>query len=253
MSVESTQAFMPSAVRDDLPPLASGGLVRCYGPLVYLAMRLREGEEPTHDPVRFRQSILERLDGSRNMALQQGFHKGEVADADLAVTALLDETVLVRDGSLRDAWIVRTLQLERYGSERGGERFFELLRGGGSSGSPRAELMELYLLCLMAGFAGKYQGDPSKLRRLTEGLQSALKTKMGESPRALSLNTRAGLPKKKKAKSGLPSAWLVMAACVLFVLMLWMMSLVLVTARSNSVGDVILEKTRQVHPSEAAR
>jgi len=187
------------------------------------------------------------------MALHSGFHKGEVSDADFAVTALLDETVLVREGSLRDAWIVRTLQLERYRSEMGGERFFELLRGGGASGSPRAELMELYLLCLMAGFAGKYQGDPAKLRRLTDGLQSALKTKLGESPRALSLNTRAGLPKKKRAKSGLPSAWLVMAACVLFVLMLWMMSMVMVTARSNQTGDLILEKTRQVHPNEVGR
>ncbi len=244
---------MPSAVRDDLPPLASGGLVRCYGPLIYLAMRLRDGEEPTAEPVRFRQSILERLDRSRNNALQQGFQKGEISDADYAVTALLDETVLVREGSLRDAWIVRTLQLERYGTEQGGERFFELLRGGGASGSPRAELMELYLLCLMAGFAGKYQGDPMKLKRLTEGLQSALKTKLGESPRALSPNTRGGLPKKKRAKSGLPSAWLVLAACVMFVLMLWMMSLVLVTSRSAETQDKLLEKTRLVHPNEVRK
>jgi type IV/VI secretion system ImpK/VasF family protein len=244
---------MPSAGRDDLPPLASSGLVRCYGPLVYLAMRLRDGEEPTQEPTRFRQSILDRLDSSRNMALQQGFHKGEISDADFAVTALIDETVLVREGSLRDAWIVRTLQLERYGTEQGGERFFELIRGGGSSGSPRAELMELYLLCLMAGFAGKYQGDPSRLKRLTEGLQSALKTKLGESPRALSLNTRAGLPKKKKAKSGLPPAWLVMAACVMFVLMLWMMSMVLVASRSQDTQDLLIEKTRQVHPDEAGQ
>jgi type IV/VI secretion system ImpK/VasF family protein len=244
---------MPSAGRDDLPPLASSGLVRCYGPLVYLAMRLRDGEEPTQEPTRFRQSILDRLDSSRNMALQQGFHKGEISDADFAVTALIDETVLVREGSLRDAWIVRTLQLERYGTEQGGERFFELIRGGGSSGSPRAELMELYLLCLMAGFAGKYQGDPSRLKRLTEGLQSALKTKLGESPRALSLNTRAGLPKKKKAKSGLPSAWLVMAACVMFVLMLWMMSMALVASRSQDTQDLLIEKTRKVHPDEAGK
>lgn len=244
---------MPSAVREDLPPLASGGLVRCYGPLVYLAMRLREGEEPVQDPARFRQSVVQRLDGARSMALQQGFHKGEVSDADFAVTALLDETVLVREGSLRDAWIVRTLQLERYGSEQGGERFFELLRGGGSSGSPRGELMELYLLCLMAGFAGKYQADPARLKRLTEGLQSALKTKLGESPRELSLNIRAGLPKKKRAKSGLPSAWLIFAACVMFVLMLWMMSMVLVTARSNKAQDLIIEKTGQVHPDKVAK
>jgi type IV/VI secretion system ImpK/VasF family protein len=244
LSFDSTQAFMPSAARDDLPPLASGGLVRCYGPLVYLAMRLRDGEEPTTEPVRFRQSIIERLDRSRNMALQQGFHKGEISDADYAVTALLDETVLVREGSLRDAWIVRTLQRER---------FFELLRGGGSSGSPRAELMELYLLCLMAGFAGKYQGDPSKLKRLTEGLQSALKTKLGESPRVLSPNTRGGLPKKKRTKSGLPSAWLVLGACVMFVLMLWMMSMVLVTSRSSQTQDLLLEKTRQVHPNEVGK
>jgi type IV/VI secretion system ImpK/VasF family protein len=253
LSIDSTQAFMPSAARDDLPPLASGGLVRCYGPLVYLAMRLRDGEEPTTQPNRFRQSMIERLDRSRNMALQQGFHKGEISDADYAVTALLDETVLVREGSLRDAWIVRTLQLERYGTEQGGERFFELLRGGGSSGSPRAELMELYLLCLMAGFAGKYQADPSKLKRLTEGLQSALKTKLGESPRLLSPNTRGGLPKKKRTKSGLPSAWLVLAACAMFVLMLWMMSMVLVTKRSSETQNLLLEKTRQVHPNEVGK
>lgn len=253
MSLDTTQAYLPRATRDDLPPLASGGLVRCYGPLIYLAMRLRGGESPAQDPANFRQSVVDRLDNARTLAIQSGFHKGEVADADFAVTALIDETVLVRDGSLRDAWIVRTLQLERYGTEHGGERFFDLLRGGGGSGAPGAALMEIYLLCLMAGFAGKYQGDPSRLKRLTEGLQAALKTKQGESPRALSPNIHAVLPKKKRAKTGLPSAWLVLTACILFIVLMWMMSMVMVKSRSNQTEELLIERTKRVDPEEVGR
>ncbi|MEE2827598.1 MAG: type IVB secretion system protein IcmH/DotU [Myxococcota bacterium] len=249
MSNDSTEAYLPRAHRDDLPPLASGGMVRCYGPLIYLAMRLRDGEEPVEDPAAFRQSVVARLDTARNMALQSGFHREEVNDADFAVTALLDETVLVREGQLRDVWIARTLQLERYGTEHGGERFFDLLRGGGGSGSPRVELMELYLLCLMAGFAGKYQGDLPRLQRLTEGLQGALRTKLGETPRSLSPNTKSVLPKRRRSKSRLPSAWLVLAACVFFVLLMWVVTLVAVKHRAERSVDLLEERTKLVGPT----
>ena len=199
MSVDSTQAYMPGVVRDDLPPLASGGLLRAYGPLVYLAMRLRTGDDPAKDPGTFRSTTVDRLNKCRNMALQMGFHKVEVEDADYAVCSLLDETVLMRAGALRDAWVVRTLQLERYGSERGGERFFELLRGEGLSGSPRAELLELYLLCLMAGFTGKYQGDPARLKRLTEGVQQALEQSLARRRENLLCRSK---PRSRRKKFG---------------------------------------------------
>ena len=250
MSVESTAAYMQAAARDDLPPLASGGLVRCYGPLIYLAMRLRDGEAPAKDPAQFRQSVIERLDGARNMALQAGFHRGEVGDADFAVTALIDETIMVREGGLRDSWAIRTLQHERYGTQDAGERFFKLLKGEGGSGSPRVELMELYLLCLMAGFAGKYQADPTRLRRLTEGLQAALRTKQGEVPRALSPNTASILPRRKKKRAGLPSAWLVFAACVFFVILMGMLSSILVSYRAEEAATVLEERTDVLESGE---
>lgn len=248
MSIDSTAAYMPGVARDDLPPLASGGLVRCYGSLIYLAMRLRDGEAPAKDPSQFRQSVVERLDSARGMALQAGFHRGEVGDADFAVTALIDETIMVREGGLRDAWAIRTLQHERYGTQHAGERFFELLRGEGGSGSPRAELMELYLLCLMAGFAGKYQADPQRLRRLTEGLQAALRTKQGEAPRALSPNTATVLPRRKKRKAGLPSPWLVLAACVFFVILMKMLSTILISYRAGETETMIETRVETLRP-----
>ena len=250
MSVDATLAAIPGAVRDDLPPLASGGIVRAYGPLIYLAMRLRSGDEPVEDVVAFRARTVDRLNKCRNMALQMGFHRAEVEDADYAVCSLLDETVLSRSGALRDSWIARTLQLERYGSERGGERFFELIGGGGQAGSPRAELLELYLLCLMAGFAGKYQADPARLRRLTEGVQQALRTKLGEMPRELTLSKRIKLAKKKVRRSNLPPVKLVAGACVLFFVMLWMLSMLMLQVRTKKTNELIDERIRVVQPSD---
>ena len=76
--------------------------------------------------------------------------------AKYAYCALVDEVVLTSQSSVRDVWARKPLQLELFGEQLAGENFFvrldELRRGGAA----RLPALEVFHMCLLLGFQGKY-------------------------------------------------------------------------------------------------
>jgi type VI secretion system protein ImpK len=73
-----------------------------------------------------------------------------------AFCAVVDETVLMTQERLRDAWGRKPLQLELFGDQLAGESFFERLEEVRQRGHDKVGVLEVFHMCLLVGFQGKY-------------------------------------------------------------------------------------------------
>jgi type VI secretion system protein ImpK len=73
--------------------------------------------------------------------------------------------------NLRDSWELRPLQIELFGEQLAGEKFFEQLEQLRAQGASRLQALEVFHMCLLLGFTGKYVLEGSeKLHYLTARL-----------------------------------------------------------------------------------
>lgn len=76
--------------------------------------------------------------------------------AKYAYCALVDEIVLTSQSAVRDAWARKPLQLELFGEQLAGENFFVRLDELRREGAARLQVLEVFHMCLLMGFQGKY-------------------------------------------------------------------------------------------------
>lgn len=231
----ATVALRAQSDLPDLPPMYSGGLLACYGPLIYLAMRLRAGERPQVASRMLRVQTGERLVEARERAMDLGLSKEDVQDAELAVIALLDSAAQAHPGELRELWAGRTLENERYQSTTAGHSFFENLQRLLKRGEP--DVLEIYRLALVAGFEGEKRDRPQDIKPLMLEIQRQLLARRGPdqlSPRA-SVELPPPLPEAHHA-----SPWAVLAASAAFVMLLWVGCVGLILAQAQDIGQSAL-------------
>jgi type VI secretion system protein ImpK len=98
----------------------------------------------------------------------------DVKDTHFAVVAFLDSVILNSKDPVRAEWERKTLQEELFGQTDAGVVFFEKLDQFRSRrDSPQlADILEVYLLCLLLGFEGRYSGGSrGALDGVTESLR----------------------------------------------------------------------------------
>jgi type VI secretion system protein ImpK len=95
------------------------------------------------------------------------------ACAEEAVWALVvsyDEVILQSsqwDGRIQ--WIQNPLQREMYGTHMGGVEFFDRLENLRKDSSSNRDVLEIYYLCMLLGYRGKYRTEPpAELNRLLQ-------------------------------------------------------------------------------------
>lgn len=104
--------------------------------------------------------------------------------AKYALVAFIDQKVLTSDLALKDAWLEKPLQMTYFDDFNAGEEFYVKLDQVRNSGEPgRFEVMEMYYLCLVLGFTGKYgdkRGEEQRrilidrvAREITDGRQGS--------------------------------------------------------------------------------
>lgn len=139
-------------------------------PGFYMLFLLRNGHAPTEAEA-FRRQVCRLLEDIERSAQALKLAPGDVAEARFAFCALLDEVVLNSQLSIRGAWECRPLQLELFGEHMAGERFFDRLEQLRCEGAARLPALEVYHLCLLLGFQGRYALEsPEKLDYLTARL-----------------------------------------------------------------------------------
>ena len=91
--------------------------------------------------------------------------QGPAADIYLckfAFCALVDEVVLASPLEIRGRWEQRPLQLQLFGEHLAGERFFEHLDKLRGEGVARVQVLEVFHMCLLLGFKGRYAMEGSE-------------------------------------------------------------------------------------------
>jgi type VI secretion system protein ImpK len=86
-------------------------------------------------------------------------HGEDIDAAKYAWCAALDEIILMSDFEIRSAWERRPLQLEIFGDQLAGEHFFDRLETLRSKATARLQALQVFHLCLLLGFRGKYALD----------------------------------------------------------------------------------------------
>lgn len=145
--------------------------------------RLRSGRVSITDPAAFRQQVIEALKIADQQARSQGYNAEDVKLAIFAVVAFVDESVLNLQLPVFADWPRRPLQEELFGHHIAGEIFFKNLQEllGKNESQDLADLLEVYLICLLLGFAGKYSlGDRNGLRAITEATAQKIGRIRGE-------------------------------------------------------------------------
>ncbi|HEX5655543.1 MAG TPA: DotU family type IV/VI secretion system protein [Polyangiales bacterium] len=114
------------------------------------------------------------LETTRRRAAEAGYAESEQVQIAYALTALADEVAMAQEGALREHWAQHPLQLQLFGDNVAGERFFDELERARQAG--RVGVLRTYYLCLLFGFRGRYamRGGESGLAQITEGVRTQL-------------------------------------------------------------------------------
>lgn len=116
-------------------------------------------------------------------AREAGYDRDVVRLAVYAFVAFLDESVLNSPQEMFSEWPRRPLQEEVFGDHRAGETFFQNMRDLLSRPDSRAlaDVLEVYLLCLLLGYRGRYgSGSSSELRGLMSDARQKIRRIRGD-------------------------------------------------------------------------
>jgi type VI secretion system protein ImpK len=123
--------------------------------------RLRSGRQAVAEAAAFRQQIRDAIKASEQQSRSLGYPPEEIRLATFAMVAFLDASVLSLQNPVFRDWPKKPLQEELFGSFNAGEIFFtniqRLSQQNDSSGL--ADVLEVYLLCLLLGFQGRHSLD----------------------------------------------------------------------------------------------
>ena len=88
-----------------------------------------------------------------------GISADDIQAAKYAFCSAVDEIILRSTYDVREAWETRPLQLRVFGDQLAGEHFFHRLEDLRARGAQHVEALEVFHMCLLLGFQGRYALD----------------------------------------------------------------------------------------------
>ena len=152
-------------------PQASRNLAILYEGVFTVIVRMQAQRQLASAAETFRTRIKTVLNEVERDAISAGYSSHDIRDTHFAVVAFLDSVVLHSNDPVRPEWERQTLQEELFGQTDAGVVFFEKLENFRSRGDSAqlADMLEVYLLCLLLGFEGRYSGRlRGELESITE-------------------------------------------------------------------------------------
>jgi type VI secretion system protein ImpK len=146
-------------------------LALCFQELLTVGERLRSQRQPVSDANVFRSQLRQALAMADQEARRQGYTAEDIQYAVFAVVAFLDESILNLRSPVFADWPRQPLQEELFGHHIAGEVFFQHLQRllGRDETHELADVLEVYHLCLLLGFAGRYSlGGRGELRSIID-------------------------------------------------------------------------------------
>lgn len=187
---------------------------------------MQAGRQHISDAESFRNRTKTALQEVERDAIAAGYDGPDVRETHFAVVAFLDSVVLNSSEPIRAEWERKTLQEELFGQTDAGVVFFEKLERLRSRRDSQdlADILEVYLLCLLLGFEGRYSGG---LRAELYSIQDKVRARIGDIRGETRRISPAGLPEELpaqaivQAKRSIPYG-LIMAAAALITILLFL-------------------------------
>jgi type VI secretion system protein ImpK len=178
-------------------------LVTFAGPLFDLILRLKAGiVAPSND---LRPQVAGMLEDFEKRAERYRFNSKIIQVSKFALAAFVDETVLINNFPMRNEWERNPLQLEYFGEQLAGNKFFEKLSAMLSQIDVTQDAVEIYYVCMLLGYKGRYAVyEQDKLLAIMQETANAL-VKVGKiKPVELSPNWLANDQPVPPKKRGMP-------------------------------------------------
>jgi type VI secretion system protein ImpK len=207
--------------------------------LLTVGERLRSNRQQVADAASFRAQIWGAVRQAEEDARRRAYPTDDIELAVFAAVAFLDESILNLRLPVFADWPRQPLQEERYGHHVAGEIFFQNLQKlmTRTDSHELADLLEMYQLALLLGFAGKYSmGGRGDLRGITmqtgDRIQRIRQTSAWLAP-------GWQIPQEPPVKTG-GDPWVsrmavILIACVVLVAVLFGVFIVLLNQGSNDI------------------
>lgn len=156
---ESDDRAKVAREHDDVLP-AQGNLALLYEAILTNIVRMQASRQQIPDAESFRKRIKSTLQEIQHVTVPAGYDGQDIRDTHFAVVALLDSVILHSNAPVRAEWERKLLQEELFGQTDAGVVFFEKLANfqARRDSEQLANILEVYLLCLLLGFEGRYSG-----------------------------------------------------------------------------------------------
>jgi len=169
MATKTSQSENPGAA-EPAPARKPENLALAYQDVLTVIVRLRANRQHVENAEAFRDNIRGLLKKAAAETAERGYTGEDARVATFAVVALLDETVLSLGNPVFHDWQRAPLAVELYGMGVAGEIFFSSVDRllARQDSTTLADLLEVYYLCLLLGFGGRYgRGGSVDLRDYT--------------------------------------------------------------------------------------
>ncbi|MDE3136128.1 MAG: DotU family type IV/VI secretion system protein [Acidobacteriota bacterium] len=221
------------------PPEASSSgprrpenLAFLFQEILTVIVRIRASRQPVTDAQKFRMDMKAALKRAEKDALTKGYLPNDIRPATFAVVAFLDESVLNSSNTAFSDWSRMPLQEEMYGNQLAGEIFFQNLERliARPDNQDLADLLEVYVLCLLLGYKGRYGlSGQEALRPIIDSVAGKIRRIRGP---LRGFSPSWALPEGPVALSG-PDPWIrrlvwaagisVLLAAILFISFRWIL------------------------------
>ena len=172
-----TASPAPPGAGAPVMPQTSGELALALQEAFTAAARLRSARQAAPDAASFRTRIKQLVAAADEEARRAGYAPEFVRLATYAYVAFLDESVLNSGLPMFAEWPRQPLQEEIFGEHMAGETFFRIMQEllARQDSPALADLLEVFLLCLLLGFKGKYSaGGEAGIQGLVAAAQEKI-------------------------------------------------------------------------------
>lgn len=222
------------AITVELP--GAGPLADTAGPLLALAVQLRQTLRHP-DPSRLFAHVAQEVRRFEENARARGVRQENVLVARYAICTFVDEAALSTPWGAESSWSGQSLLSAFHGETWGGEKFFAVLERMLREPAGHLDLIELFAVCLLLGFQGKYRiadRGQAKLVEVQAEVGRVLRAQKGEFERELSPHWRGA------GAVGVPLArylpvWVVSAAAVVLLLVVYLVLSLTLSDHSDPV------------------
>jgi type VI secretion system protein ImpK len=152
-----------------IPVVRPANLALLFQEFFTAVVRLRANRLDFSSADQFRAQVVNAIRSGDQAAKAQGYTDDDVKLAVFALVAFLDESILNLRKPAFDDWVRKPLQEELFGRHVAGELFFENLNHllGRRDSQELADVVEVYYLCLLLGYLGRYSiSSKSDLRTI---------------------------------------------------------------------------------------